>query len=641
MKNLHTKEQIEEMRNRLYDRGSEVNKTIKHKLSDDPVEVSKDWSSGKTVSAKKTDLRVGAEVAPSEPLQTEPVEEKPKRHYRSFVLLGSLLIFVFVAGISSLFLYFGGNQISNENIQIAVQGPSLIGGGEVVPLQVTVTNQNSVAIESATLILKYPEGTRSVGDSPRNLFEERISLDDIAPGEVKNIPVRVAIFGEENSEKNVEATIEYRVNGSNGMFYKDADSLAVRISSSPLVLRIDAIEKVASGQLVDITMTAVSNASSPLYDVLVTASYPNGFSYETSDPEPVYGQNVWRIDELLPEQSETIELKGIVTGLTEETFVINFDAGPANLDNQYIVGAVLAEADVDFVIERPFLNVVIDIGSGGSKDVIIPQGQVTQVAVDITNTLDETIYDMVVEVVPGGNALDIDSISGKQGFYDSNTGTVRWEVSNNANFDRVFPGDKRSLQFGVSPNDNYTTASFDLVVNVYARRVAESSALETLVGTVRAEAKYSSVVTLGSQAGRVSGPVPPKVGETTTYKLSLVAEAGANDITNAIVETSLPLHVNWLDSYDADGDITYNSVSKKIQWAIGDISSGQRKEFDFNVNILPSVSQVGEAPVLLNTQLMKANDRFTGSLLQDEALAVTTELSEEMGYERENGLVER
>jgi len=193
----------------------------------------------------------------------------------------------------------------------------------------------------------------------------------------------------------------------------------------------------------------------------------------------------------------------------------------------------------------------------------------------------------------------------------------------------------------VSPGPTRTTASYDLVVNVYARRVAETSAQETLIGSVRAEVKYSASVALGSQVGIDSGPHPPEVGKVTTYNLVVVAEAGANDITSGRVDMSLPLYVEWLNEYDSDGTIVYNAVSKQIQWEMGDIESGKRKEFVFKIAIQPSVSQFKLTPVLLNSQTMRANDRFTGALLQDLSPAVTTELSLEMGYQRGNGGVIR
>jgi hypothetical protein len=154
-------------------------------------------------------------------------------------------------------------------------------------------------------------------------------------------------------------------------------------------------------------------------------------------------------------------------------------------------------------------------------------------------------------------------------------------------------------------------------------------------------------VALGSQAGRNvgrfgdAGPIPPQVGETTTYTLTLVAEAGANDMNNAVVNTSLPIYVNWLDEYDTQGSVSYNTVSKQLEWTVGDIENGQRKELNFQVSIQPSTSQVGSSPTLIDRQRLQANDRFTGELLQDSAPAVRTELSTEAGFEEGNGKVVR
>lgn len=643
MKPIYSQEQIEEMRKRLYERGTAAEKTVRHEYVDEKIDVSRNWSAAPSATPPPASVSSGDILVPDK----ETLETAPKRKYRSFILSGSFLIFMFVAIISSLYMYFGGNQISSGKVQIAITGQSFIGGGEVMTLQVAVTNENTVPIESATIIIKYPTGTRSVGDAPRNLFEERITIGEVAPGAVETVPVKIAVFGEENAEKSIEASIEYRIEGTSSMLDKEAAPLAFRLSSAPLVLRIENVQKVASGQLVDVIITAVSNASTPLENILITAAYPTGFDFETASPAPIHGENVWRIDSLLPEQSTTIRLQGVVIGLTDETFRINFSAGPANNDNQYLVAAALAQSWADFLIERPFIDIKTTIDGDSSRLVTLSEDKEARVKVVITNTLDETVYDMAVAVVPGGNALTEASITSTKGYYDSNTGTVRWEVSNNENFDRVLPGDTRTLEFSVQQGPTKTASSFDLVVNVYARRVAEESAVETLIGTARAEAKYSSNIAFGSQAGRNvagfvdTGPVPPKAEKETTYTLTLVATAGANDLVNALVETSLPLYVDWLDMYDTEGTLTYNSVSKKIQWSVGNIAAREQKTLTFQVSMRPSVSQVDVTPVLLNKQSLRANDRFTGALLQGSARAVTTELSEEMGFARDNGKVVR
>ena len=646
MSDIKTQEQIEEMRKRLYARGPESPIVERHVLTDRKVDVARNWGTPLPQNTNQ-DIHVPSEPEPEIVSATvipdlQVPAEKPKaRGYRSFVLIGSLLIFIVGVGLSSIFLFLGGNKISSDYINLNISGPANIGSGETYSFQVGITNQNSVAIESATLIVKYPAGTRTVTDPIKNVYEERIPIDIVAGGEVKNIPVQVGVFGKENEQKQILATIEYRISGSNGMFYKEASPLNFQISSSPLNLQISAVRKVAAGQPIDVTLTATSNANAPLKNILVTATYPNGFSFTKSSPEPVYGQNVWKIDELKPGESSVIKLQGAINGHTEETFGISFSAGQADTDNQFMVGSLLNDARTEFVIERPFIDVGVIINGDADQAVVLDANKLSHVAVTIKNTLEESVYDMVVEVAPSGNALSEESIdSGTSGYYDSNKGLVRWEVANNPDFSQINPGDTRRLDFSITPKGMNNAASFDLVVNVYARRVAEPSAQELLIGTAKAEARYSSAVSIGGQAGLMTGPVPPKVGQTTTYLVTLVAEAGTNDITNTIVSTSLPTYVDWLNDFNGPGALEYNPVSKQIEWKAGDIKAHTRKEMVFSVSILPSASQVGITPILVNQQFLRATDRFTNTELKAEARLISAELSSEAGFNEGSGVVE-
>ena len=645
---MYTDDQIKKMRQRLYERGAGLDGVKKHQLKDEPIEVSREWNlpaKQKTATGETTDLRRDLKMAENNP---SVAAVKPRSRYRRFVIVSSFFILAVVALLSSLYVMFGGNQISGDKIEVSINGPALIGGGEEVALEVLVTNNNPAPLESAILIMKYPPGTMTVGDSPRVLSEEKIPLNKLNPGELQTVPLKVAIFGEENTEKKITAQVEYRLAESNGTFTKEASPLAIKISSSPLVLRVDNIEKVASGQTVEVVLTVASNAPTPLENILVTASYPSGFSFVSSEPAPIYGENVWSVGRIEPEGEAKIKITGIAKGLTDETFRINFAAGPAQPDNPYGIAASLADNYADFLIERPFIDVDVAIDGKGSREIVLPEGKEAGVNISLTNTLEESVYDLVVEVVPQGNAITPDSIKSSNGFYDSNTGTVRWEVSNNEDFATVVPGDKRKLSFTVVPGPEHKEAYFELTVNVYARRVSETSAQETLIGTAKTGAKYSGSVLVLSQAGRNTagfadyGPIPPKVGESTSYTLTLAVEAGVNDVTDAVLETGLPIYVNWLNKYEAEaGKVIYNSVAKKLRWEIGDIPAGQRKVLNLQVDLKPSLSQVEKKPVLLNSQKIKANDRFTGALLQDTAEAVTTELSRELGFPYENGKVRK
>jgi hypothetical protein len=298
------------------------------------------------------------------------------------------------------------------------------------------------------------------------------------------------------------------------------------------------------------------------------------------------------------------------------------------------------------VIEQPFIAVSTEIEGQTGSEVVLEEGGSSTVEVTVENTLDETVYDMAIEVTPRGNVVNDDAIASSNGFYDSNRGTVRWEVANNRSFAVVRPGETRTVSFTVYPNQILSAASYELEVDVYAKRVAEQNATEQLVGTARAGAIFSSEVFLGSQAGHGNrftgrGPIPPQVGEETTYTLILVAEAGVNDISDVMTTATLPVYVDWLDEIEGDGELTYNPVAKALEWDAGNMVAGQRKEIAFQVSVTPSTSQVGRELVLLNAQTLRAVDRFTNERLQDSAGEVYTELSTEAGFEENNGTVVR
>lgn len=615
-------EHIDDLRKRLYARNPESSGALRHELNDTKIDVARDWGTGSVVQAT---TQTSTPEASEEPAQLEEQPAPKKRGYRRIVLIGSLLIFVITAVVSSAYLYFGGNQISSQNIGVNIAGPNAIGGGEDISLQVGISNQNQVALESVTLIVKYPSGTRTTEEPIENLYEERIWIDTLDPGEIKNIPVRATIYGEEGDEKEINASLEYRISGSNGTFYKDSEPHTLRIVSSPVVMSVRSVRKVASGQEVEVEIEVKSNTTNSFNNLLVSASYPSGFSFKSASPEPAYNQNVWTIDELEPEETELITLRGTLTGLNDELLRLKASVGPAETDNQFRVGASLAESYTEFLIEKPFLDVQVQVNDDTDNDVTLMAGQRAIVRIDVSNTLDESIYDMVVEVVPSGTAFQNASIESGDGFYDSNTGVITWETSNVGTFGQVLPGDFRLVEFNIIPGAEQSTASFDLAVNVYGRRVAEPSAQEQLVGTVTVEGRYSSNVDISGQANVVSGPVPPKVGEATRYAVALVAEAGVNDVTNGIVTAQLPVYVKWLDDYAAEGTVNFNPVNQQLEWRVGNIDGGKQKDLVFTVELLPSSSQVGINPVLVNRQTFTARDRFTSGELEADASRITTE----------------
>ncbi len=667
MSDIKEKEHIDELRRRLYERGEVVppGTETRHKLTPREIEVSRGWGSvpgthtapaaPEAVSQPEIiprDVPVAVEAGPVEasdgaaPFSTVPMATKPKRRYRLFILVASLVFFTLTAVVSSVYLFYGANQISAKNISLTLNAPLAIAGGEMVAMQVGITNQNSIPITATMLIVNYPPGTRSADEEARELYEERIPVEDIAAGQAVNIPVRAVLYGEENEEKEIRVAVEYRVEGSSGTFFKEIDPQLIKITSSPLVVRVSGVDKISSGQDIELRLLVQSNSASVQKDVLVSTGYPNTFTFESADPEPAYGDNSWFIEELPPNGSTEIKIKGTVAGLANELSEVQVKVGNPELNNQFMMGSVLSQTRFSYIIEKPFTGVVFSVNGDSDGLAVLEPGAVADVRVEVKNTLDEPIYDMRVEIKPEGNLIRDDLLTVSDGYYDASSKVIRHEVSGDNSLAEVGPGQTREFTFQVKADEGQTTASFKVSANVFARRVNEESASEALIGTSVAEVKYSSKSDLGAELGYDNGPftdtgaIPPVAGRETSYTVTLVAEAGVNDMTGAVVTTSLPQYVSWLDVTKGDGKVEFNPVSKQLKWTVGDVGANTKKTLSFQVALLPSVTQVGRTAVVIGSQELRATDRFTGVSLRAQGDVLMNELSTELGFVRDNGIVQ-
>jgi len=646
MSGIKDQDRIEALRKRLYERGKPTVQHENHQLTGAKENTHTTWETPPKPKAHIPEPEVVQPLVTESSNASPMAPKKQKRGYRLKLVLSGVLFFVLAVAISSAFLIFGNNSISAENITITVTGPFTVGGGETLPLQVGITNDNTVSIESATLIVEYPRGTLSATDERVELRTEHLALDQVASGETINVPLRALVFGEENDEKNIKVSIEYRVQGSNATFFKEAEPLRFKINSSPVSVRVTALRKVSSGQETDVELVITSNAPSVLPEVLVKAEYPLGFDFTSSEPNPFSAQNVWLIEDLEPEASQTIVIRGFVVGKETDEHAINFTVGVPSERDQQTLASVFATAQTEFEIEQPFLGIDLEIAGETSSTVVIEPGQQSGASIEIENTLDDTLYDIVVEVLLGGNALSDLDVGPPNGFYDSLNNKIIWDVSNAPELAELFPGKKLRLAFGIEPSTAVLrTPQITLDVNVRARRVSETEVSEMLLGTVKSLIKVASSPQIRTDVGfnngvfSDSGPVPPIAEQKTQYSISFMVENGSNDIADAVTTATLPSYVTWLEQTSGAGDITFDPTRRIVTWSTGSVDANAAAFGSFQVSLLPSKSQIGSTPTLLGEQRMKATDLFTGTTVRSVNSAITTEMSTEAGHPKDNGRV--
>lgn len=643
-------EHLDELRERLYARGaSETKRGRSNVISPNPkVSATPEWQAPPVTPLEPVNhAPIVVQKAQETFLHFGTMVSKKRKRFRTLVIAGGVIFFALALILSAALLLFGKNSISGSNISIDVKGPFAVGGGEELPLSIAITNQNSVPIQSATLIIEYPQGTQSVAEPGKELFRDRKSIDRIGAGQVVNVDTKALVFGEENEEKEVKVSVEYRVEGSNATFYKDAPPLRFKINSSPVVLSIEAVDQISSGQEAEFELKIRSNSPTSLTNLLIHAEYPSDFDFTTSDPKPASGENSWLIEELKPEEEQVITLSGMVVGNKDEVKVFNFTAGVPSERNELELASVFTAQSHEIKIEESFVSLSMRVNGSTDESAVVNSGNAGSVSISFTNTLSYTIYDAKIEVELSGNALDKSKVFASGGFYNSSAGNIVWDKNTTASLSSIPPGGTRSVSFTVTPAVSTSrTPQISLELNVKGKRVAENNVSEELIGAISRDIKVASVAQLTSQGlysigpFSNSGPVPPVAEEVTEYTVMFTVTNGSNSATDATVEATLPLYVTWLNQTNTSrGSFTYSPSNRLITWKIGDLDAGKSESGAFQISFLPSVSQVGSIPSLVTEQRFKATDRFTGTVLRSTAPNVTTELELDPDKDAQDGRV--
>jgi hypothetical protein len=542
------------------------------------------------------------------------------------IFIYSIIFFVLACGYAGYMFFDGGNTVSNNNIDISILGNSFASGGEELPLVVSITNKNSSALQSVDLVVEYPKGSSENG-STDNTERFRQSIGDIPAGSVHNENIKVTLFGEQGSTRDIKVSIEYRVQGSNAIFVKEKD-YAVSINSSPINLSVDAPDTITPNQEVTLNIKEVLNATSPSQGLLLKVDYPVGFQFESANPAPSYGNNAWSLGSLSPGAEEDISITGkMVDVFADEQKNFKISSGSQSATDNSSIDVVFDSVAHLITISKPFISAQLYINGQYASEYAAPSSQPISAEIHWANNLYTKIDDLQIVAKVSGNALNRKTINVLDGFYNSVDDTITWDKNFKNGFAEVNPGDSGSVTFTVSPLTSslgqiITNPVINVDVSISGKQPLEGEAVNQLKSSESKTVNIISDVNLAAKALYYSGaftntgPIPPKSAEETTYTVVWDVSNTSNSISNAKVSATLPPWVRFVgQTSPSTENVTYNDSTKTITWNVGSIDKGAGivgpgREVSFQIGFTPSLSQVGTSPVLVNDATLTGHDDF-------------------------------
>ena len=163
-----------------------------------------------------------------------------------------------------------------------------------------------------------------------------------------------------------------------------------QFNGEQVLFDIDTSAEVSSGEEVIYTVEYANRESVSFRKAEIELRYPPGFIYESAEPEPRSGDNLWDLGSLNPGQDGTIEVTGYLVGRPDIDTTISgvFRYWPANFSSEF---QEIAST------QTHILAIDAELRVDGPDQILV--GQTTSYSIVVSNSSEEELKDLQVEVI--------------------------------------------------------------------------------------------------------------------------------------------------------------------------------------------------------------------------------------------------
>jgi len=548
------------------------------------------------------------------------------------------------------------SSFDKSGVALDIFGPERIVSGEEVNYVVRIKNNTRVILQNAQLQFFLPAGSVTTdGSEASNQGELSVvikNVNNLPAGQELQETFKIRVLGDKDSQQKFLAKLNYRPANSSMDFLNEKD-FSSTIISVPLVLSFTLPEKIVSDQILNFSLKYVNTSDATFSNSKLKIEYPAGFVFDSALPSPSEENNIWDLSEIGNGEEGRIIIKGTISGNEGENKVFKAQIGMMQGEEFVAFAQTLNSPQISLsplAIEQEIIDLT---------DEQINLGQIVKYKLKYRNTTNVTIGPVVVTLKIDSRAVDFTSLSVVEGFFSSSENTIIWNSSSLPELESLSAGAEGELNFSLkikeklpivnSADKNFTVTT---LAQIDSPNVPLALTGTSLTGKNQLIAKVGSRLVL-SMKGYYndhllpnSGPLPPRVGQETTYTVYWQLLNISNDLTNVTVETSLFPYMRWKGNiYPKNEDIEYNEATGKLIWRISRLAAGTGlllpvKQVAFQVGFMPSLGQVGDRAVIVKEVLASGKDNFTEKNISVTALGLKSDMPDDSTVGFENGRVQ-
>lgn len=566
------------------------------------------------------------------------------------ILLSTLLVLIAIAaGLAGTVLLnnpFSNSQQESLTFDISVDEDSIV-SGSLTEITIPYNNPGNVPLANVEITLHLPDNFVLERTLPDPIQQDPLEwkIGSLNPQEHGEILIEGRFYEKPGKAVTIQTVSRYTPANFSSPF-EDIESESFIIEESILSTDIDGPSRSIPGESQEYRITVEHNdEEQTLDDLELRLELPPGFTINSSsvatseDNEPV-----WIIPTLAPEEKFEMTVTGAFASDVQGEQEI-FSVVGVNLHDEFIEQA--RSSFTSTVLASDFaLSLIVNGRSGGS--IILPGDDVT-VNVSLDNRGEESAEDITIELFVD-EGIDRLNLEGREGAPsgDVHGNKINWDQTDMSRLETLRGGEDASIDIAIPTNsDGATTillrakATITSIGDLETNSRIESSVITVQVASDIQTSSYASYYDLeGVAIG--SGPMPPQVGQETTYRIVWSVANALNDVESLVMVAPIPSDSTWGGVVSTShGNLHYDSVANRVRWSVGNLPAGETPPiavFDMKVN--PRSADVGTFLDLLGPASATAFDTETGSQVSTSSPGLTSEIPNDTFAENEGAVIE-
>lgn len=569
--------------------------------------------------------------------------EKARGTVAKKMLVGLIVFFGALAAVSwAGFFFFSptDDKFTGERVDLVIEGPGEVRSGENVEYVVKYRNGEGIALGTSSLEVRLPRSFVLTGTEPVT-EGQTWQIGSLAPDASGEVRISGVFLAAVTKELDMQAIVTYRPADFNSEFQRVA-TRTLLVGDSVIETSVDGPTKVLPGDSVSYTFGYKNVSPNAFGDIAVRVRYPEGFIPESSEPaatDPTLTE--WRIADLGAEAEGAITVNG--TFASEAQGELTFAAETGFLDDaEEFQSQSSAEAVTDVLQGELVTTLILN---GKTSDQPIRFGDVLRYAVTYRNTgtasLGNIVLSVVIETEPGNGVVLWNDLKDEAGGKRQD-GTISWDAKNIRSLGRLDEGDEGVVEFEVPVTAEVPDGTEDIVVRSHVVASIESIDGDIVERSTKSQPIAAHLLSDAVLAGHAryfsdggvplgTGPLPPKVGETTTFRILWRLSNSLHDLRDLRLSAKLPENVTFTGASSVDaGELRYDATEGKMIWTLNWMPKNvETLNVGFDVALRPSDDQRNTIPTLLDASIFESTDTVASSTLLLSLPPMTAALEED------------